>query len=135
MRLDEVDDGSTLVQIDVDPGVRGDYTSGAVMGGLGAGAGMSFGVAALLGSVFVVPAAAAWSVGIAAGGAVALGVVRITGYYSRKRREEVQQEVEGILDRLERGEDLSPPPASWRRWVTRQARRFKLQLSGDEVDL
>ena len=135
VRLDEVDDGSTLVQIDVDPGVRGDYTSGAVMGGLGAGGGMSFGVAALLGSVFVVPPAAAWSVGIAVGGAVALGVVRITGHYSRKRRGEVQQELEGILDRLERGEDLSRPPASWRRWVTRQARRFKLDLSGNEVDL
>ena len=61
VRLEEGDDGSTLVQIDVDPGVRGDYTSGAVMGGLGVGAGMSLGVAALLGSVFVAPAAAAWS--------------------------------------------------------------------------
>ena len=128
VRLEEVDDGSTLVQIDVDPGVRSDYTSGAVIGGV------SFGLAALLGSVFAVPALAAWSVGVTVGGAVALGVVRLTGHYSRKRREEIRQELEGILDRLERGEDLSPPPASWRRWVTRQARRFKLQLSGDDID-
>jgi hypothetical protein len=134
VRLKEVDDDATLVEIDVEPGVRSDYTAGAVVGGLGAGGGVSFGAAAFLGSVLAVPITGARSLGIILGGTVALGVVRLTGHYSRKRREEVQQELEGILDRLERGEDLSPPPASWQRWVKRQARRFKLELSGDDVD-
>ena len=134
VRLTEVDEDTTLVEIHVDPGVRSDYTAGAVLGGLAAGGGVSFGVAAFLGAVLAVPMVGAWSLGIGVGAAVALGVVRVTGHYSRKRREEVQQELEGILDRLERGDDLSPPPASWRRWVTRQARRFKLELSGDDVD-
>ena len=134
VRLTEVDEDTTLVEIHVDPGVRSDYTAGAVLGGLAAGGGVSFGVAAFLGAALAVPMVGAWSLGIGVGAAVALGVVRVTGHYSRKRREEVQQELEGILDRLERGDDLSPPPASWRRWVTRQARRFKLELSGDDVD-
>jgi hypothetical protein len=134
VRLKEVDEDTTLIEIDVDPGVRSDYTAGAVMGGLGAGGAVSFGVAAFLGTALAVPMTGAWSLGIILGGAVALGVVRVTGHHSRKRREQVQQELEGILDRLERGEDLSPPPASWRRWVTRQARRFKLELSGDDLD-
>ncbi len=99
-----------------------------------AGAAAAFGVAALLTSVFAASILGAWSLGIAAAGAVALGVVRVTGRYSGKRREEVVQELEGILDRLERGEDLSPPPASWRRWVGHQARMFKLRLSRDDVD-
>ena len=135
VRLKQVGEATTVVEIAVDPGVRPDYTGGAVVGGLGAGGGVGFGVAAFLGSVLAVPTVGAWSLGIMLGGAMALGVVRVTGHYSRKRRDEVQQELEGILDRLERGEDLSPPPASWRRWVTRQARRFKLELSGDDVDL
>ncbi len=134
VRLTEVYEDTTLVEIHVDPGVRSDYTAGAVLGGLAAGGGVSFGVAAFLGAALAVPMVGAWSLGIGVGAAVALGVVRVTGHYSRKRREEVQQELEGILDRLERGDDLSPPPASWRRWVTRQARRFKLELSGDDVD-
>ncbi len=135
VRLQQVDEDTTLVEIAVEPGVRADYTSGAVIGGLGAGGGVAFAVAAFLGSVLAVPTVGAWSLGAVVGGAVAMGVVRVTGHYSRKRRGEVQQELEGILDRMERGEDLSPPPASWRRWVTRQARRFKLELSGDDLDI
>ena len=126
VRLKQVGEATTVVEIAVDPGVRPDYTGGAVVGGLGAGGGVGFGVAAFLGSVLAVPTVGAWSLGIMLGGAVALGVVRVTGHSSRKRRDEVQQE---------RGEDLSPLPASWRRWVTRQARRFKLELSGDDVYL
>jgi len=132
VRLDQVDGASTLVEIAVDPGIRSEYTSGAVIGGLGAGVGVALGVAAFLGSLLAVPTVLAWSVGIAAGGSVALGIVRITGFYSRKRREGVRQELEAVLDRLERGADLPPPPASWRRWVKRQARRFRLELSGDD---
>ncbi len=37
VRLAEVDGASTLVEIDLDPGVRADYTSRAVIGGLVAG--------------------------------------------------------------------------------------------------
>jgi hypothetical protein len=38
--------------------------------------------------------------------------------HHRKLRE-VHAEVEGILDRLEAGETLEPPPAAWRKWVQR----------------
>ena len=32
---------------------------------------------------------------------------------------EVRSEVEGVLDALETGASLEPPPPSWRRWVKR----------------
>lgn len=132
IRLSEVDADSTLVEFEVDPGLRGDYVTGAIAGGAAAGAGAGFGVVATLGAATLFPPVAVWGVAIVAGGSVAAGVARITGHYSRKRRGEVRQELEGILDRLERGEDLSPPPASWRRWVKRQAKRFKVEmLDGD----
>lgn len=134
VRLTEVDGETTLVELVVDPGVRADYTGGAIFGGLGAGTAVGFGTTAMLGSVLAVSPAGLWYLGLVAGGAAALGLARVVSHYSRKRREEVKHELEGILDRLERGEDLSPPPASWRRWVTRQARRFRVELSGDPLD-
>jgi hypothetical protein len=38
--------------------------------------------------------------------------------------------MEGILDRLESGESLEPPPASWRRWVQRHFRDFLRESKG-----
>jgi hypothetical protein len=133
VRLTEVDGETTLVELAVDPRIRADYTGGAIFGGLGAGTAVGFGTTAIFGSVLAVSPAGLWHLGLMAGGAAALGVARVVSHYSRKRREEVKQELEGILDRLESGEDLSPPPASWRGWVTRQARRFRVELSGDPI--
>ena len=79
-----------------------------------------------------------WAVALTAGGISAL-VIAITsawviGRYSLRAREEVQQELGGVLDRLERGQDLAPPPASWRRWVMDQARRFRVEITGSKAD-
>jgi hypothetical protein len=41
------------------------------------------------------------------------------GRNHRRKVEEVKMEVEAVLDALEAGGSLEPPPASWRRWVKR----------------
>ena len=61
---------------------------------------------------------------------IAAATARVIGRYSMRAREEVQRELEGVLDRLEQGEDLAPPPASWRRWVMDPARRFRVEMAG-----
>ena len=132
IHLEEVDAGSTLIEIRVDPDIRGSYTAGAGFAGLLLGCGTAFGVAALAGGVLAFPLVAALSLGGVSAAVVVTATARITGRYSRRAREEVQQELEGVLDRLERGEDLAPPPASWRRWVMDQARRFRVEISGSK---
>ena len=132
IRLEEVSPKSTFIEIRVDPNIRGSYTAGAGFAGLLLGGGTGFGVAVLAGGVLALPALAAVCFGAVSAGAVALVTARITGRYSKTAREVVQQELEGVLDRLERGEDLAPPPASWRRWVMDQARRFRIEISGSK---
>lgn len=129
IRLNEVEDGSTFVELVVDPGIRGDYLSGAIVGGMAAGGAASFGLLLLLGGVILPPVPLV--VSVIAGGAVAAGVGALTGRASKRKHQEVTQELEGVLDSLERGDDLSPPPASWRRWVKRQAKRFSVDLFGE----
>ncbi|GMR14053.1 MAG: hypothetical protein BMS9Abin29_2283 [Gemmatimonadota bacterium] len=131
VRLNEVEEGFTFVELVVDPGIRGDYLSGAVFGGFAAGGAASYALLLLLGSLMAPPLPLITA--LASGGGVAAGVAALTGRASKKKHEEVKQELEGVLDSLERGDDLSPPPASWRRWVKRQAKRFRVDLLG-EVD-
>ncbi len=133
VHLEEVDAKNTLIEIRVDPDIRGSYTVGAGLGGLVLGGGTAFGVtglAVLLG----LPVAAALISGGLSAVVIAAVTARITGRYSRRAREEVQQEIDGLLDRLEQGEDLAPPPASWRRWVMDQARRLRVEITGSKVD-
>ena len=132
IHLEEVDAGSTLIEIRVDPDIRGSYTAGAGFAGLLLGGGTTFGVAALAGGMLALPIVVALSLGGVSAAVVVTATARIIGRYSRRAREEVQQELEGVLDRLERGEDLAPPPASWRRWVMDQARRFRVDISGSK---
>ncbi len=132
IHLEEVDAGSTLIEIRVDPDIRGPYTAGAGFAGLLLGGGTAFGVAALAGGMLALPLVVALSLGGVSAAVVVTATARITGRYSRRAREEVQQDLEGVLDRLERGEDLAPPPASWRRWVMDQARRFRVEISGSK---
>ena len=61
---------------------------------------------------------------------IAAATAKVIGRYSMRAREEVQRELVGALDRLEQGEDLAPPPASWRRWVMDPARRFRVEIAG-----
>ena len=134
IHLEEVDAESTLIEIRVDPNIRGQYTAGATVAALLVGGGTASGVAFIAGGVLTLPALAVVSIAGISAAAVGLVVARITGHYSRRAREEVQQELEGVLDRLEQGEDLAPPPASWRRWVMDQARRFRVEISGSKED-
>jgi hypothetical protein len=113
----------------VEPGTRDEYLVGGGVGGIGAGAGAGVGVA------FLVAAAAPLALGVAAGigvgSAVCGGICWATGYYHKRRLLEVRAEIEGILDRLESGETLEPPPSSWRRWVRRHFHGVAKDLLGD----
>ena len=129
IRLNEVEDGSTFVELAVDPGIRSDYLSGAIIGGLSAGGAAGFGFTLLLSGLMAPPLPLL--VAVAGAVAAAVAVAALTGRASKQKHEVVRQELEGVLDSLERGDDLSPPPASWRRWVKRQAKRFRIELLGD----
>src|SRR5690606_39052669 len=116
VRLEVVDAGSTLVDIEVDAGTRGDSVGGAATGAvLGAAAGA--GVAFVL--IPFAPIALALGGGAALAGLVGAGSTSWAGSVNRRKLREVLAEVEGILDRLESGEVLEPPPPSWRQWVKR----------------
>jgi hypothetical protein len=118
VRLEEVDDARTLVEIDVDPGIRGDYTAGLVIvGGIASGGG---GIGAAVALTALTPVVLAAAGGALVAGAVGYVAARWTGHAHRRKAAEVAAEMEGILDSLESGENLEPPPSSWRRWVERQ---------------
>lgn len=122
--------GRSRVEIRVDPGARNDAVGGAVGGAAFGGAGMvGVGIALAAGAGFPVLAAGAIALAGAGGiGALSMGWGRS---HLRNRNREVREELEGVLDRLEMGEGLEPPPASWRRWVQRQARMLRVDLLGE----
>lgn len=115
--LERVDEGHTLVEFSVDPGTRGEQLAGAVLGGGASGTAIGFVAGA------VVASAAPLGVGIGAGVLVGLaawsGITVAVGRGHRNKVMDVRDEVEGMLDALEQGLSLEPPPASWRRWVKR----------------
>ena len=129
VRMEQVEESRSFVEIEVEPGTRDEYLVGGGVGGIGAGAGAGVGVA------FLVAAAAPFALGVAAGigvgSAVCGGICWVTGYYHKRRLLEVRAEIEGILDRLESGETLEPPPSSWRRWVRRHFHGVAKDLMGD----
>ena len=136
VRVQETEPGWTLVEFEVDPGTRSDAMGGAFFGGgaLGLGAGIAAGV----GLAAVAPLVLAVVAGAALGGA-ALGATTVAVGRSHQRKvRDVRAEVEGILDQLELGEPLEPPPPSWREWVKRQfhgARKLLGDLDlGDGTD-
>lgn len=117
VRLEPVERGRSFVEFVVDPGTRGDDIGGAVVGGLvgggGAGALAAWGLAALIPPVAAVTAGAALAAGLF--GSIGYAV----GQSHKRKLVEVRAEVEGVLDVLESGASLEPPPPSWRRWVQR----------------
>jgi hypothetical protein len=129
VRFEDVEEGRTLVELEVEPGTRDDYMAGGIIGGLGGGTGAGVGVALAVAAAG--PAALGVAAGIAVGSAVLGGVCWVSGYYHKKRLLEVRAEMEGILDRLEQGESLQPPPSSWRRWVRRHFHGVARDLLGD----
>jgi len=117
VHLQQLEKGRSHVEIIVDPGTRADSVGSAVVfGGLGGVASGSFAGWALS---TLTPVGLAVGVGILLGGAVTGGVAYLTGASAKKKSQEVKTEIEGILDTLELGESLEPPPAAWRRWVKR----------------
>lgn len=124
VRLREIGDESVAVELDVDPGIRSEFVAGGIVGGLAAGGGVGFTVGMLLSSI-AMPPLGLFPVAIAAGAAMAGGVTWMTGHSAKKKRKEVKEGLEGVLDTLEGGYQLNPPPASWRRWMNRQANRLK----------
>ncbi len=124
VHLRQIDDDSVAVELDVDPGIRGESVAGTIVGGLAAGAGLGFGVGMLLATA-AVPALVFLPAAIAAGCALASGVTWAGGRATKHKRNELREGLEGVLDTLEGGYQLNPPPASWRRWMNRQANRLK----------
>ena len=117
IRLEEMEPGTTLVDIEVDPGTRGNSIGPAVAGALASAA---WGVGALVGLEAVsVPLAIAVSGGVLTTVLLGAGTASWVGTRHRRRLRDVLAEVEGILDQLESGETLEPPPAAWRQWVKR----------------
>jgi hypothetical protein len=129
VRFEAAEEGRTLVEIEVEPGTRDDYMAGGIIGGLGGGAGAGIGVGLAVAAAG--PAVLGLAAGVAVGSAVLGGLCWITGYYHKRRLLEVRAEIEGILDRLEMGESLEPPPSSWRRWVRRHFHGVAKDLLGD----
>jgi len=130
VRLETVGDDLTLVELEVEPGTRDEYLAGGLIGGGGAGVGVGVGIAMAVG---VTGGAAALGValGIVVGSGVFGGTCWWSGYYHKKRLLEVRAEMEGILDRLEAGDSLEPPPPSWRRWVRRHFHGVAREILGD----
>lgn len=116
--LADVGDERTMVEVVVDPGTRNDNIAGAVLGGGAAGVGIGIGVAASLASAGLLMVAAA-TLGVGVGAGLTTGITYWIGQAHKRKLGEVQAEIEGVLDALEIGASLEPPPASWRRWVKR----------------
>lgn len=129
VRLEPVGEKSTQVRLAVDCGLRAGYVFLAWIAGLGIGAGLSaggIGLAFALGLPVLVAGGSAIVVGTVAGWASMLGV---RGAWRRKRLD-IHQEIEGILDKLEAGDPLRPPP-KWRRWLDGQLKGLGLTTDSD----
>jgi len=117
-----LEEGRTHVRIDMDLGNRrrevaveglvGAGIWGLALGGIAA-AGVGFGLVEIIGQTAAVAAGALAGIAGVTGGAAS--VVAAVGRSFRRKLEAARLEVEGLLDRLERGERLEPPPAPWRR--------------------
>lgn len=127
---DVEEEGRTLVTMVVDPGTRNDSLVGGFLGGAAGG------TAAAVGAGLAVAALTPLVVAVVVGGAVGMGatggIVWFAGRHHRNKLLEVRAEVEGVLDRLEAGESLEPPPASWRRWVKRHFHGVARDLMGED---
>jgi hypothetical protein len=130
VRLEPLEQGRTLIEIEVDPGTRQEATSAAAagifFGGGGAGAGAAFLAAT------VAPWAVALMAGVGMAGGVGTLIWRATGDHHKKKLKDVLAEIEGILDKLEMGESLEPPPPAWRQWVKRHFHGVARDLFRDQ---
>jgi hypothetical protein len=117
VRVEELEGGVSLVAFRVDPGTRGEAIAGAAVGGGTGGVGGGVGVAVALATI--APLGVAVAAGVALGLAVGGGVTWAVGRSHQRKLRDVKAEVEGLLDQLELGRPLEPPPPSWQHWVRR----------------
>ncbi|MDH3270158.1 MAG: hypothetical protein OEN56_02425 [Gemmatimonadota bacterium] len=132
VRLERVDDQSTLVELFVDPGTRSENVAGAVFGG-----GVAAGAVGMISGMLVAaaaPLALAVGAGVFAGAVVWTGIGSAVAVTHKKKVLEVRNEVEGVLDDLEVGRSLEPPPSSWRRWVKRNFHGVARDLTRHDDD-
>ena len=129
-RLEALEDDLTAVEIFVDPGIDGEFQGGAILGGGAVGVATGAGLAVFVATLG--PLAVAVGAGLLVGTASGLLVAQVAGRAFSRRLGEVQSEVEGILDGLESGEGLEPPPAAWRRWVKRHFRGVARDIIGTD---
>ena len=130
VRFESIDAERTLIEFVIDPGTRGDDIAGAIFGG-GIGGGVA-GTFAGIGLAAVAPIAAAVAAGVVVGGGVCTGIGYAVGRSHKRKLVEVRSEVEGVLDALELGDSLEPPPPSWRRWVKRHFHGVARDLIRDD---
>lgn len=116
VRLEEMEPGRTLVDFEVDPGTRNDAVGGAVAGTF---AGAATGVGVSIAILAAAPIGLAVAGGTVVAAAISGGSISWAGSIQRRKLRDVLTEVEGILDKLEAGESLEPPPPAWRQWVKR----------------
>jgi hypothetical protein len=129
VQLEPVGADSTSVTFQLEPGIRAEHVAGALVGG-GAGGAVAGGLTAFGLSTFA-PLALALGVGAMLGAGVWSGIALATRHAYRRRLGEVQAEAEGVLDALESGASLEPPPPAWRRWVKRHLHGMARDLDWD----
>lgn len=130
VQLEAIDAERVLVQFLIDPGTRGNDLGGAVFGG--AVAATAAGTAAAFGLALIAPVAAAVGAGAVVAGALWSAIFFGTGAAHRRKVGDVRAEVEGVLDALETGTSLEPPPPAWRKWVKRHFHGVARDILGDE---
>jgi hypothetical protein len=130
VRLDAVDADRTLVAFAIEPGTRGSDVGGAVFGG--AVASTAAGTFSAIGLAMVVPGAFAVAAGVTLGASIWSAIFFGTGAAHRRKVEDVRSEAEGVLDALETGISLEPPPPAWRKWVRRHFHGVAREILGDE---
>lgn len=129
--LEPVDEHRTHVGLSVDAGIRGNYVSGGLIGGISAGG--AAGVGAFMGITTAglgIPLAVA-AVAVALGTGV-VGISRVAANSHRAKLLEVRSELEGALDLLEAGGQPEPPPPAWRKWIERQFHGARRLLETDD---
>jgi hypothetical protein len=133
VHLQEVEPGRTLVEFRVDPGTRAEAVGSAFLGGGTAAVGGGIAVALVVAAVTSVALPVAVAAGAVVGGGAAGGILLGMGRSHQQKARDVLAEVEGILDLLEMGAPLEPPPPGWQDWVRRQFHGAR-KLFGDQSD-
>ena len=130
VQLEAVSADRTLVQFLIDPGTRGNDVTGSIIGGaLASGAA---GTASAFGLALVAPLALALGGGAVIAGGLWSAIFFGTGAAHRRKVSDVHAEAEGVLDALETGASLEPPPPAWRKWVKRHFHGVARDILGDE---